>query len=238
VAKSVPVETDSLCQHGCGCQAKYQTRSGSLICHPSSNTCPAIREKNSKGLKEAYRSGRRMSAKELYLSLDDETKARKSWNKGLTKHDHDSIKAYSDKLKGRQPFLGKSHSEETKRIISRKRSEWLKKSENRVNLGRHKKSWMESTFEAYLMENGIADFVTEKHFWSEPLRKNFYTDFLFESHKLVVELDGTQHLATIDKDAARDAWFSSIGYNVIRVDVYEFKRRLFSGQGFLDILGC
>jgi very-short-patch-repair endonuclease len=97
---------------------------------------------------------------------------------------------------------------------------------------------MESTFEAYLMENGIADFVTEKHFWSEPLRKNFYTDFLFESHKLVVELDGTQHLATIDKDAARDAWFSSIGYNVIRVDVYEFKRRLFSGQGFLDILGC
>ena len=53
-----------------------------------------------------------------------------------------------------------------------------------------------------------------------------------------VELDGTQHRLTVEKDMARDDWFRSIGYEVVRIDVYEFRRRHFSGEGFLDILGC
>lgn len=230
------VQTDSLCSYGCGSVAKFLNSSGKYQCLQSHNSCPAVRNKNSKAVKEAYDSGRRTPAKEVYSRLSEEKKARMVWNKGLTSETSESVKAYSEKLKGRITF-SRPHTPESKAKMSRARTEWLKKSENRKNIGRHKRSWMELTFEGYLNQLGITDFESEKHFWSPTLRKNFYVDFIFENQKLIIELDGLQHRATIEQDTARDNWFLSIGYKTVRVGVYEFQRRHFSGEGFLDILG-
>ena len=73
--------------------------------------------------------------------------------------------------------------------------------------------------------------------WKFRSRKNYFADFIFEDKKLIIELDGTQHKKTVEQDAIRDAWFNSKGYTVIRIPVEEFKKRYFSKQGFLDLLG-
>jgi len=43
----------------------------------------------------------------------------------------------------------------------------------------------------------------------------YIADFLCVQHRLVVEVDGSQH-AQSSRDAARDAWFAREGYRVLR----------------------
>ena len=43
----------------------------------------------------------------------------------------------------------------------------------------------------------------------------FIADFLAKDHRLVIEVDGSQH-ADSDADAKRDAWFVANGYRVLR----------------------
>jgi hypothetical protein len=234
---SIPIETTELCSYGCGSVAKFINGSKRLMCCKSSNSCPENKRKNSKKTKEAYLTGKRLPAKELYNTLPNDVKIKMCWSKGLSKETNASLANTSSKLKGR-PGISRPHSEETKIKLSKFRTEWLKNSENRRNLGRHKRSWMELTFEEYLVENRITGWNTEVHFWNDELRKNYFPDFIFESKKLIIELDGTQHRKTVDQDSVRDKWFSSKGYKVVRVPVEEFKKRYFSGQGFLDLLGC
>lgn len=225
-----PIETNELCSYGCGCIAKFINGSNRLMCCKSSNSCPANREKNSKGLKNCGRN-----YVEGYRNLPQLSKDKMNWSKGLTK-DVDSRVA-------RPQFVGRKfgasltgHSEETKKKISLFRTEWLKKAENRKNLGRHKRSWMELTFENYLKERNITGWDTEVHFWNEELNKNYFPDFIFESNKLIIELDGTQHRKTKELDKIRDDWFLTKGYKVVRISIDEFKKRYFSGEGFLDLL--
>lgn len=52
--KPTKVETNSLCEFGCGQIAKYITLGGKFICEDSTNKCPFIRNKNSNGLKRAH----------------------------------------------------------------------------------------------------------------------------------------------------------------------------------------
>jgi hypothetical protein len=85
--KPIYIETTALCSHGCGNQAKYQTNSNTLICKTTANSCPAIREKNSKGLASAYATGKRKSSKVVYASLPEETKNKMSWNRGVRNAD-------------------------------------------------------------------------------------------------------------------------------------------------------
>ncbi len=44
----------------------------------------------------------------------------------------------------------------------------------------------------------------------------YAADFVCLEAKLVVELDGGQHLEQIDYDAERDAWIAALGYRVLR----------------------
>ena len=55
---ATPVETEELCHYGCGCQAKFRNGSGNLMCLPRSNSCPAIKSKNAKGLSKAHADGK------------------------------------------------------------------------------------------------------------------------------------------------------------------------------------
>jgi very-short-patch-repair endonuclease len=225
------IDTTELCSYGCGSVAKFMNGSKKLMCCKSSNSCPENKRKNSQGLKNSGRD-----YVESYRTLSQESKDRMKWSKGLTK-DIDSRVA-------RPQFIGRrfgaslnGHTEEAKKKIALARTAWLKNSENRKNLGRHKKSWMELTFEEYLRCNNIQGWDSEVHFWNEELRKNYFPDFIFESKKLIIELDGTQHRKTVEQDAIRDQWFESKGYKVIRIPHPEFKERYFSGKGFLDLLG-
>ena len=155
--------------------------------------------------------------------------------RGLTK-DVDSRVARPQQIGKRFGASLTGHTEETKQKLSKFRTEWLRNPDNRKNLGRHKRSWMELTFESYLKENNIVGWDTEIHFWNDELKKNYFPDFIFEELKLIIELDGTQHRNTIEKDAIRDEWFNDKGYKVIRIPHPEFKERYFSGKGFLDLL--
>jgi len=226
-----PIQTTDLCSYGCGNVAKFINGSKRLMCCKSSNSCPENKRKNSQGLKNSGRD-----YVESYRALSQESKDRMNWAKGLTKD--------IDARVARPEFIGRrfgssltGHTEETKKKIALARTAWLKNPENRKNLGRHKQSWMELTFEKYLAENSITGWDSEVHFWNEELRKNYFPDFIFENKKLIIELDGTQHRKTVEQDTIRDLWFSSKGYKVIRIPVDEFKKRYFSKQGFLDILG-
>lgn len=225
-----PIETIELCSYGCEAVAKFINGSNRLMCCKSSNSCPANKKKNSEGLKRCERD-----YVETYKNLSQESKDKINWSKGLTKE--------LDPRLARPQFIGRrwgaslnGHTNISKQKIAKARTEWLKKSENRKNLGRYKRSWMEQIFEAYLTENIIIGWDTEVHFWSEDLNKNFYPDFLFEDKKLIIELDGTQHRKTVLQDTIRDAWFNTQGYDVVRIAIEEFKRRHFSKEGFLDLL--
>jgi very-short-patch-repair endonuclease len=229
---SNPVQTTELCSYGCGSIANFINGSNRLMCSKSSNSCPENKKKNSEGLKNCRRD-----YVETYKNLPQTSKDKINWSKGLTKETNSSLAATSSKLKGR-PGISRPHSEETKKKLSVFRTQWLKNSENRKNLGRHKRSWMELTFESYLKENNITGWDTEVHFWNDELRKNYFPDFIFEDKQLIIELDGTQHRKTVEQDAIRDKWFSDKGYKVIRIPHTEFKERYFSGKGFLDLMGC
>jgi len=233
---SDPIDTTELCSYGCSNIAKFINGSKRLMCCKSSNSCPANKQKNSEQLKESYRLGKRIPAKEIYANLSQETKDNMNWAKGLTKETNASVALMASKLKGR-PGISRPHTDETKEKLSKFRTEWLKNPLNRKNLGRHNRSWMELTFESYLKTNGIVGWDSEVHFWNIELRKNYFPDFIFEDKKLIIELDGTQHRKTVEQDTIRDKWFTELGYTVIRIQHSEFKERFFSGNGFLDLLG-
>lgn len=235
---SDPIDTTELCSYGCNNIAKFINGSKRLMCCKSSNSCPANKQKNSEKVKAAYDLGVRAPAKEVYANLPQETKDRMNWAKGLTKETNAGVAIMALKLKGRPgTFKGKTHTNESKTKMSKFRTEYLKDAKNRKNLGRYKRSWMETEFEKYLTKHNITGWETEKHFWNDELRKNYFPDFLFETTKLIIELDGTQHRKTVEQDAVRDKWFTALGYIVIRIPHSEFKERLFSEKGFIDLLG-
>jgi very-short-patch-repair endonuclease len=45
---------------------------------------------------------------------------------------------------------------------------------------------------------------------------NYIPDFVSIKNKLIIELDGSQHLDQVEYDAERSKYFESQGYNVIR----------------------
>ena len=230
-----PIETTELCSYGCGNIAKFINGSKKLMCCKSSNSCPANKKKNSEKCKAAYDSGKRLSGTQQYELLPNESKEKMCWAKGLTKETNVSLASTSAKLSGR-PGISRPLSDAAKKKLSIFRTQWLKNPENRKNLGRQNKSWMELMFEQYLKNNNVIGWDAEVHFWNDELRKNYFVDFIFECKKLIIELDGTQHQKTIIQDQLRDRWFTNKGYKVVRITHDEFKKRLFSGAGFLDLI--
>lgn len=46
------------CEYGCNLEGKFTLKNGKVCCERSPNKCPGMREKNSKGVKSLYESGR------------------------------------------------------------------------------------------------------------------------------------------------------------------------------------
>lgn len=90
------------------------------------------------------------------------------------------------------------------------------------NRGRHKKSYMEESFSSWLDFHSIL-YETEVQFKNKNLNKCYYVDFLFEEFKLIIELDGSQHKHTKEKDKIRDSFLLSLGYYVLRISHKEYQ---------------
>jgi 5-methylcytosine-specific restriction endonuclease McrA len=71
------IETTELCSYGCGHTAKYKNGSGKLMCCTRSNSCPAVKAKNSNSLISLYSEGKR-DAKKQYKEMTQEQKDRMS----------------------------------------------------------------------------------------------------------------------------------------------------------------
>lgn len=133
-------------------------------------------------------------------------------NKEFTKKRHTKVKLCS-------PQCIKIHN-------SNKMKEKIKNGYNpNKHRGRHKRSYMETSFETWLNNKFPSIvYVTEHPFKSTNLNKTFFTDFYFDDLKLAIELDGTQHEKTKDYDKSRDASIlSEHGVYVYRISHQEYK---------------
>jgi very-short-patch-repair endonuclease len=83
------------------------------------------------------------------------------------------------------------------------------------NRGRHKRSYLEESFEKWLISKGIA-FKSEVKIKNNSSGKLYFVDFIFENN-VIIELDGTQHLKTVEEDRIRDEYLTSVGYTVLRI---------------------
>lgn len=84
--------TTELCSYGCGNQAKFVNGSNKLMCCERHNKCPALRIKNSSGLKVAHKDGRAVGWNSLRESYGVNT----TWSTGLTAFNDDRIKSHYD----------------------------------------------------------------------------------------------------------------------------------------------
>lgn len=56
------------CDYGCGNEASYKMSNDKMCCSEGYNKCPAIKEKNSKGLKKSYLDGRKVAKYNEYAN--------------------------------------------------------------------------------------------------------------------------------------------------------------------------
>ena len=95
--------------------------------------------------------------------------------------------------------------------------------------GRRKQSYMEEGFEIWLQENGVTEYYPEHHVkrYDEDGKfvKNYFIDFYFPDLNLAIELDGTQHKLTVEKDQDRDNYLScTLGMTVYRIPYASFQK--------------
>jgi very-short-patch-repair endonuclease len=141
--------------------------------------------------------------------------------KGSNQYAKGSVMSKETKIKISESSKGKIISEETKRKLSISRSEYMK---NHPEKYRRKKSYMEKSFSDWL-DSIFITYETEKHFRDTNINKSYFVDFLFEDKKLIIELDGNQHLKRKEWDEIRDKFLTSIGYRVVRITHKEYMEK-------------
>lgn len=92
------------------------------------------------------------------------------------------------------------------------------------NRGRHKKSYMESSFAVWL-DSYRVPYESEVSFKNEDSGKWYFVDFLFEDKKLIIELDGAHHKDTVEHDRERDIFIAGLGYHVLRITHVEYQSK-------------
>lgn len=108
-----------------------------------------------------------------------------------------------------------------------RQSDWLSKAENRSNLGRHKRSYPEEVFANWLDINKVS-YRFEPKFENVDEGRYYFPDFVFDNLKLIIELDGTQHRKTLEKDKHRDEYIErKYGYTVKRFWCKEFLKGVY-----------
>jgi very-short-patch-repair endonuclease len=118
-----------------------------------------------------------------------------------------------------------------RQLLSTIQTHYVKTERKKYALNYGQKSWMERTFEDWLLshglQKGIKGFLDEVHFKykTENKTKNGWADFVFPKLHLIIELDGSHHLKRKELDAIRDAHLlNERGYTVIRITYAEYKK--------------
>lgn len=118
----------------------------------------------------------------------------------------------------------KTCSDKCKReLLARRASE--RSAITKWNRGRHKQSYLERSFQAWLLQHNYTDFLTEVTFKNPTIKRHYFVDFLFPREKLIIELDGSQHQNTKEKDQIRDNFLRSLGYAVLRITHKEYQAK-------------
>lgn len=92
------------------------------------------------------------------------------------------------------------------------------------NRGRHKKSYLEESFENWLLSHNYHNFIPEHKIKNTHEKKVYYADFYFPDKNLIIELDGSQHKNTIEKDQQRDEYIKKYyGLKIIRITHKEYR---------------
>lgn len=126
--------------------------------------------------------------------------------------------------------------------ISRKKlieeGSWNPKS----NRGRHKKSYLESSFHDWLNKHKQINFVTEykfKRYKSDlTFQCAYYVDFFFPDLNIAIELDGSQHEKTKAYDQDRDQYiYNAYNVKIFRIthDEYIKKNRIKEIKSLLSL---
>lgn len=109
-----------------------------------------------------------------------------------------------------------------------RQSRWLKENRSHI-VGRSEPSWMEKSFEEWLIaqgiNRGIKGYLNEVRFRNSYTNRNNWADFVFPQQKLIIELDGTQHLKTIEQDQIRDKSLTDRGWKVVRISYSEYQKQ-------------
>ena len=104
---------------------------------------------------------------------------RKPWNKGLSKENDNRVKQYAEKHKGKQPWLGKHHSEETKKKLSINGGGYRKGS------GRGKSGWYKGYFCDSSWELAFVIYNLEHDIKFERNKKQFVYIFEGKQHNYI-----------------------------------------------------
>ena len=141
--------------------------------------------------------------------------SKKVWNKGLTKETSILIKTQAEKSLGKiSTFKGKTHSIESRKLMSESAKNSLT---HNSWTSRKLQSYPERFFENVLKNFNICDYERE-FFIKHDNHSNYFLDFYFPNKKIDLEIDGSQHKNTIEKDIERDSFLNSNDIKVFRIE--------------------
>jgi very-short-patch-repair endonuclease len=92
------------------------------------------------------------------------------------------------------------------------------------NRNRSKPSYLEQSFENWLLTNNCHNYIKNKTFRCGD--KIFFGDFFFPEKQILIELDGTQHTQSIEYDNLRDTLIANyFKVKTIRISHKEYKNK-------------
>lgn len=212
----------------CGKEANYQFKNGKWCCKPSPNQCPELRRKNSEKIKSLYsidENGDVLFNNKLRKDEYTEERSRKQgWAKEKSKYNDIRIKKQAETLlkkyksgEIKSPFLGKHHTEETKKKLAKNGG--YRKCGSRGKQGWYKGHWCDSSWElAYVIYNLEHDIKFKRNdkgfeYTFENKIYKYYPDFILEDGTYV-EIKGYK----TKKD------FEKISQFPFTLYVYEFEQ--------------
>lgn len=74
---------------------------------------------------------------------------------------------------------------------------------------------------------GFNGYLTEVRFKNTYTDRNNWADFVFPHQKLIIELDGTQHLKTVEQDKIRDKILVDRGWLVLRIPYKDYQQKTY-----------